>query len=355
MSNQFANLLINRVIVHQVFERTETREIQIPRYNNSLANLDTNALIILQNRIIDVLGHNSHSVEMEIVRTPDGDTFSIAAKMLDTDDQEFILKSQNIAYRLAEAQTARNIPGGVVVVFDGTVGSNSDRYIGFIKAEIHEGFSLRQNSEQLLLELLSDLCLTPQQKLYKIGMFIEKESATEPNAPRTAEQFNAYVYDQNMNVTTTAGAAIYFYESFLGCKFSPSDKRWTMDFHSHTKDYIDNLNVPDEKKVELQSALHSYLKVSQSNVVDVSAFGDEYLTPEQKDDYCSYMEANEFPSHAVAKDISLIQNKLKKRQITFSSNVSLSAPSDNFDELVEIIGHEGTKTTLRIEGFIKGQ
>lgn len=138
MSNQFTNLLINRIIVHQIFERNENREIQEPRYNTSLTSLDPSALSILQNRIIDVLGHNSHSVEMEIVKIAVSDTFGIAAVMLDADDEEFILKSQSISYKLAESQTARNIPGGVVVVFDGTIGSDSNRYLGFIKAEIHE-------------------------------------------------------------------------------------------------------------------------------------------------------------------------------------------------------------------------
>lgn len=355
MSNQFANLHINRIIIHQIFERDDNREIQQPRYNDLLTVLDPTASSVLQNRIIDVLGHHSHSVEMEIVKADEVDTFGIMAKMLDSNEIDFIERSKSIAYRLAEAQTSKNIPGGVVVIFSGTVGAASNRYIGVIKAEIHEGFSLRETAEQLLLYFLSNLCLTPQQKLYKIGMLIELEHSQNLTTTRTPDEFKVYVYDQNMNVSTTAGAAFYFYGTYLGCRFSPSDKKFTLDFYNHTKEFIDVLPIEDEEKVDLQSALYTYLKTSQSNVVDVTEFADQYLSPEQKDEYCERMESSEFPTHAISKDLSLIQTKLKKRRITFSSNVSLSAPSDNFDELVQIVGKEGTKTTLRIEGVIKEQ
>lgn len=355
MSDQFANLKMKRIIIHQIFERNESREMQQPRYNSTLSILDSTALSVLQARITDVLGHNSHSIELEVVRTSPSDVFSIATRMIYADEQGFISESKKAADKLAEAQTTRTIPGGILVVFNGTVGPSNDNCVGFIKAEIHEGFSVEQSSTDLLLKFLTDLCLTPQQKLYKIGIFIEKVKPESSETHRIPQEFKVFVYDQNMNTNTTSGAALYFYEVFLGCAFSPSAKKLTMDFYYHTKDFIDQLPLHDEEKVDLHSALYSYLKVSQSNVVDTTEFGDQYLTPEQKDDYCSFMEQNEFPTNAVPKDITLIQSKLRKRKIVFSSNVSLTAPSDNFNDLVQIMGHEGSKTLLKIEGFISEQ
>jgi hypothetical protein len=66
MSVSFANLVIEKIILHQIYERNEAREIVAPFYSQTLTNLDVRGLNVLQERIVDALGNNSHSIEMNI-------------------------------------------------------------------------------------------------------------------------------------------------------------------------------------------------------------------------------------------------------------------------------------------------
>lgn len=355
MNIQFANFRMNKIIIHQIFERSDDREVIEPKYNSELTHLDRDGLCALQERIITALGNNSHSIEMNVYNHAEGSTYQTLTKMLDDSTDVFIANSKQLARRLAEAQTSRKIPGGILVIFGGVIGPQSQRVIGVIKAEIHAGFTIDVTSTSMVLKFLSDLLLTPQQKLYKIGMLIETSSSAQPAELRQPGDFKVFIYDQNMTSAETSKAALYFYDSFLGCSIAPTNKKLTQDFYVHTKKYIDSMTVPDEDKVELNMALHSYVKTSLSNTISVSDFTDQYIQLEFRDEYNNYMESNKFPSSAIIKDIEFIKNKLKTRKLKFSSNISISGPSENFTDLIEILGYEDRKTTIKIEGRIMEQ
>jgi hypothetical protein len=352
---RFANLIIRRIIAHQIFERDENREIVTPRYNTGLTTLDDEGLNELQDRIINAIGNNSHSVELDITNVETNSTFSLVTEMLHSENNVFIERSKQIALKLAEAQTSRRIPGGIVVVFDGTIGADSKRFLGIIKAETHGGFSLESNDNHFLLIHLNKLLLTPTQKLYKIGIFIEQENEHFADPPRQANEFTAIVYDYNITVSSRTGLAIYFYQAFLGCSIQSNNKKLTKDFYHLTVDFITSQSISDEKKVDLNFALYSYLKISNRNTVSTSEFAEEYFDTEMRDNYLNYMNSKNFPCQSVAKDLTLLKNKLKRRKIKFSSDVRITGPSDNFNNLVEIMRHEDTKTIIKIEGRIKEQ
>jgi nucleoid-associated protein YejK len=356
LSFQFGFLNIKRLIVHQVFIRSEDRQMQPPRFNNVLTNLNPEGLQLLQARVVNALGDDSHSIEMEIANVSDSSIFSISANMIYNNDEEFISNSKIITTNLAEAQLSRNIPAGIVVIFDGTIGEDSHKFLCIIKAEMHGGFYLEDSDqEQFGLKYLQKLLLTPQQKLYKIGMFIEKNVPAEFAAPRNVDDFQVFVFDQNMSGAEMSKAALYFYETFLGCTISPSNKKLTRDFYINTKDYINSLDIDDETKVDLNTALYTYLKTSQSNTISISDFSAQYMTPESRDEYNTFMASKGFPCNAIPKDTTLIKSRLQKRRLRFTSNVNIEAPSEQFGELVEVIGYQDNKTTLRIQGRIKEQ
>lgn len=354
MSFQFANLTINKIIVHQIFERDENRSIVKPKYNNEHTELDEKGLNELQDRIVKALGSDSHCIEMEISDFKEDSTFQACASLLTHDDEMAIGISKDIVYKLAQAQYSRKFPGGIVVVFKGTVGENNRNYVGIIKAEKHGGFSFIETDAKIFLQYLSNLLLTPQQKLYKIAMFIEvdKEKAIRARRP---DEFRVFIFDHNMNSSETKDAAQYFYEGFLGCSISPTNKKLTSDFYQYTKDFINKLDVLDGKKVDLNFALYSYLKVSNSNNVHIAEFADQYLEGDQKDEYLNYMETKDFPTTAVPKDLTYIKNRLRRRRIKFTSDVVIIAPSENFKELVKIVDSVDAKTVIEIKGHVGEQ
>jgi len=62
---------------------------------------------------------------------------------------------------------------------------------------------------------------------------------------------------------------------------------------------------------------------------------------------------NNLREHAFTKDLSYLKNRLRRRNIRFSSDVRISAPSDRFGELVEIRNREDGKTIVAIEGTVE--
>jgi nucleoid-associated protein YejK len=351
----FANLRIQRIVIHEIFKRNDDGTIVPLKYNSDLTLLDSIGLQTLQNRIVNALGDNSHSIEMDVVDSSAESSFQLGASLLKAENVEFVDISKRIAYKLAEAQNTRNIPGGVVLIFSGTTGLNNYATWGILKAEIHEGFIKENVSEALLLRYITDLLLTPQQRLYKLGMFIEIGRTDSDSPDRLPTDFKNYVYDHNMTRNETQHAAYYFYRDFLGCSYSPTDKKLTSDFYYETKNFIKSSELSDEEKGELNTALFTYMKVSQEQIIHVEEFADDFLpTEEIKQEYISYMESKSFPTHAVGKDLSYIRNKLKQRKLTFTSNVKIIAPADEFNQLVQIQPDRDNEHTLvKIKGSVE--
>jgi hypothetical protein len=353
MAFDFANLRIERIIVHEIFTRKDNREIVDPSCSDSLTILEGPGLQTMQKRIVDAIGKDSRAIEMYVNENVPLCTFDTCTKLLDTEDTAaFIELSKLIPRKLTEAQTSRSMPGGIVIVITGLVGTNSNRFVSIIKAELHDGFGKQNNAQTLALSYLSNLALTPQQKLYKIGFFIETSIDETESDLRLTEDFQVFVYDHNINKDGLTQFAQYFYETFLGCSFTKNGKKLTRDFYFTTVKFINGLDKDEETKIDLITGLHSYLKVNQSTLVDPAEFGNTYFEEGDRDAYAhSIIEAG-IPPAAFVKDLTYIKDKLKRRKLTFSSKVKILAPSDNFDELIQIINSEGEQTLLSIQGKV---
>lgn len=334
---EFINLTVERVVVHEIFQRNEEKLPVQPRYGSSLVNLDHDAMQAFKFRLVEALGKDSQCQEMNILRYDDGSFLNAARELLDTNNCDFPNKSKKIADKLVEAQLNRTIPGGMVVVFSGTIGHPAQRYLGCIKAEPHDGFTLRRDDEQLSLELLKDLFLTPKAKLYKIGMFIEPLSENAPkgnDAELMCYGFTACVYDALMTTSNRDAAAQYFYEGFLGCAFPENAARMTKNFFETTRAFINNSGFSTQKKYELSTALYTYLKVDQRSTIAVSDFATTYLPPSDADVYINFMREKKFPTHAVTKDTNEIKTKLRNRNLKFHSGIKINGPAEKLAELV---------------------
>jgi hypothetical protein len=336
----FENLSINRVIVHQVFKRQVDRQIQQPRYGTALQVLGADDTAALQDRVVSALGSTSKCMGMSLVIAGAGSAFQLSRALIASDDALFIHHSRQLADLLAHAQERIDLPGGIVVVFNGTMGHPSKRIIGVIKAEAHNGFSF-PDSGALSLTFLRNLILTPGQKLYKMGVFIEADASLSNDA--SGDGWEAFLYDEG--AIERNKAAQYFYSGFLGLSIPLDSARQTKSFYDLTKKFIGGLDVPEAAKVELNTGLFSYLKVEQTPTIDRSTFATRFLaTVEMQDAFNNYMDKNNFPTGAVNKDISEIATLLKRRNFVFASDVRLSVPADNFESLVKIEPIEGERS-----------
>jgi hypothetical protein len=236
----FDNLVVQRVVLHEVYRRRDNNDAIQPRYGDQLIRLPLEAMEMFKERVVDAMGTESQSMEVEIVDASTGGAVEISASLLGKTDGAFITESRKFADRLTQIQVQRNLPGGVLVVFSGTVFASSLPFVAVIKAEKQTGFHERG----LSIQFLKDLFLTPASKLYKIGFFIRDGDA------RLAlpDGWKAFVYDSHMSSTKREGAAKYFYDLFLGCKIPQNSAYLTRSFFEHTREFIRALPVEPEMK-----------------------------------------------------------------------------------------------------------
>lgn len=345
MNELLANIDIERIILHKIHERQSKDILVEPTYNEGLTILDEEATYTFTERVIEALGSNSNSIEMSIYNREDGSTFKYIEEGIESTDEEFIEVSKQIAMNLARSQTTLRIPGGVFIMFDGTIGINENRFIAIIKAETQDGFMVRnEDDDSLVLGHLNELLLTPQQKLYKIGIFIKENN-----------DFRAIIYDKNLSGARNSEAARYFYDTFLGCTQDANSAVLTKRFYKETQNFISKCDkISQEKKIELWTALKTYIDTNQENIISCNNFAETYFEDEYKDDYSNYMVENRMPLTAVIKDTSKIEKVIKNTKLFFNKDIKLTGPANEFDDSVTI-SFDGQNTVITIRGQIIGQ
>lgn len=136
----FENLVVDRVVLHEVFKRLHDGALVNPRHGDHLIALSAEAMDTFMSRVVDAMGAVSKSMEMDIAEFGQESAVAIASSLLGIPDDDFIARSTVYADKLAHAQQAKNLPGGKVLVFSGTVGPASHPFIAVMKAEKSGGF-----------------------------------------------------------------------------------------------------------------------------------------------------------------------------------------------------------------------
>jgi hypothetical protein len=343
------NLTIRRICLHEVHRRIEGGQQPRPTYGQGLLQLPPEAMNAFRSRVVAAFKTNAQSMEMTI---RDFGTTSVLANGVDligTSDASFPTDSQVFADTLAASQGSRSIPGGLMVVFDGTVGNPATPFVGLMKAELHEGFVKTAN---LQARFVSDLFLSPKTKLYKIGLFISDGG----NSPRPLpDGWRAIVYDSAMTASQRDAAATYFYSTFLGLDVPQNAAQQVKKFFEETRAFIKATSLPEEQKVDLYNGLYSYLKLDQGNTVQTSRFADTYMPPAIADDYKAHMVRQRFPTSAIPKDTTEVLGVLRWRKLRFPRAITLSGPPDAIQDLVSVDtfpgdgGKSWTQVTIRGE------
>jgi len=354
MSIQLENFTITRLIIHEIYKREATGSVP-PALNSELTQLNPRGIAELQSRVVEAVGHDSHSILMDIVQIDEGSVYSNVSPFLNgqRDDEDFISMSHRLVNKLVQSQTTQLIPGGVVLIFQGTTGPGEYKYIGIIKADKLSGFAVATTNQTTRMEYLNNLLLTPQQKLYKVAL-IARNSEGESGSG-LPEDVSVGVFDSNNNKAASNASATYFYDTFLGCAFQRKNDVLTKDFFNYSKDFITQKStLAGQQKVDIMSALYVYMKVRADNVLNVNDFAQAYFpTPDLKDSYKAFMASKRVPATDIPRDLTMIASKLRKRRIKFSNSVDIYAPVDNFADNVTVISADATSTTINIKGTIK--
>lgn len=354
MSFTFDNLRFNRIILHNVYKPDDEGAVT-PFLSTVLTVLEGEGLEKLQQRISSVLGSGSHSLQMLIAQDGASSCFHAATRLLNDDDEGFITNSAELAQLHTAAHSSKQWPGGTLVVIDGTAGAANKRCLFIIKAEQQAGFVGREEADRVVMDFLDSLILTPQSKLYKVGVFVELNQNSVDSDIRSISDFEAYIFDSNIKAKDDRKAARYFYSGFLGLRIPENAEQRTRDFFEYTTSFINEADISTEEKFDLKQALYTYLKTDQSNTIQSSSFAEQFMGEDIRDDYASYMSSKSFPENATVKDNSLMASRLKNRRMKFSSNVQVTAPAEGFNENIQIIESNIEYTTIKIKGKLTEQ
>ncbi|ENN89816.1 hypothetical protein RHSP_80971 [Rhizobium freirei PRF 81] len=347
------NLAINRVCLHEVYQRADSGAVVPPTYGAGLLVLDDRALQAFRSRVSAAFQSSSQCMEMSVRVHGQGSVLANGVDALATNSDRFAQHSRLFADALASAQTSRQMPGGLVVVFDGTVGNPAAPFFAVMKAELHEGFV---KTNDLQAQFVSDLFLSPKTKLYKIGIFISDGAHPRPALP---EGWSAIVYDSAMTASQRDNAATYFYSGFLGLDIPVNAAQQVRKFFEETKAFIRAAELAEERRVDLYNGLYVYLKLDQGNIIQTSRFAETYMDEDLAEDYLTHMRRVRFPVAAVAKDLSEVAGSLRLRKFKFARSITLSGPPDAVRDLVTVQAIEGehgaTWTQVTIRGRIEAQ
>ncbi|WP_076737815.1 nucleoid-associated protein [Franconibacter pulveris] len=348
----FEGLCIDNVIAHRIFPRAAAKMIKAAKISKNVLSINDEALDALQQRITEALAARSHGVEMSI-RPGVADSFlNLSASTFHSDQATFIAVSQRLAAKLTESQFESGAPGGILINVQGVIGENELPFFAVIKAETQTGFSTNENEEQVTIEFLNELLLTPSQRFFKIGFIVENVyAAPDENGNFNADNYRAFLFDHLMTSTNTNKAAAYFYNLFLGMDINKSSKKLTQDFYEVTSKFINEAKISEEEKLNLHEALRAELR-SKKQTVSVHDFANDYLPEDLREPYKKVTKETKIPQNSFYKDNDYISAKLKRRsRLVFSNDIWISVPPDNFRELVEILPNEDHNyTLLRING-----
>lgn len=336
-------LVVDRIVIHEIFKRDENNQVVTPTQGIGLTLLDNAALATFVKRITDSVGDDSKAAEMGIKKQGAGDVPVLIDTLIGEDDNSFIIKSYDIAQKLAQAQNRINTPGGIVVVFTGKVGANRTKFIGIFKADIYSGYQKKIDplTKRISLTFAEELLLTPDSKLYKTGIFFQR-SDPRPSSDDLNDKWTVMVADTQIDRKAGKAAAQYFYDTFLGCGYLESSARTTQAFHAETKKFLKALDLTAPEKSDLYNALHTYLKTDTSGTIGVNDFAEKYFkNSDHKDNYVEYMTSIGIQTTTFTRDLEHLESSLVHHTYSFKNKVKVVVPAGDTVGLLEITEFNG--------------
>jgi nucleoid-associated protein YejK len=354
---QFCDMLIQRMAVHTVYARGVGNERKAPLCYDELIVLDSDSADVMQSRLTNALGNRSHGVAMTVSKKDPASFFHKASSVMSAGDADFLAMTKQFAVDLTDAQTNPRWPGGVLIVVSGQVGAPSKPFVAVIKAEPDKGFSVVEENGKVSLKLIKKMLLSETQRLYKVGMLIER-AAVRPDHDGLFDPMNyhAFLFDHLLTSNEVGKAAAYFYDTFLGLSIASSTRAQTRLFFEETMDFINKSRADSEQKYTYREALRTELK-SQVATLNLDDFAKRTFPEELQKPYVEQVRKKGFPEQAIVKDNEYIKSKLRKpRNVKFTSGVLIKVPAEQeFKDLVVISESAEGYTNVRIAGAVEDQ
>lgn len=356
MDINFSAIEIHRGVMHHLDAKTKDTEHATATFEKTLFDIDDQIRKVLIDRLTYAAGRDSKAFELEIGNYSKNSFFDYVKDIKTLNDKKFFETSKKITSRLSECQNRNNIPGGVVILLDCSLSKkNTARLYIVIKAELHEALRHQKRGGRSKLQVLTEIFLSPAQRLYKVGIVYERKDGQNqyPN-----DVYGCFLYDEQFRADGSKPAG-YFYDRFLGFSVDKNAKIQIKRFYDNTYGFILK-NIPEiDEKESLINALSTELTTNLEETISPVEFGKKYFIDEDINDAYTDSVLNYLPS-TISKDTTLIKGDLSKKKIRFPNTITLSGTIEEFDKNVKIIRTEQdfkeldyknpNYTILRIQG-----
>jgi hypothetical protein len=312
-------MTVRRVIFHDVPTTTKGPEGVTPTLSDVETDIDAPRKNMLRTKLTRVLG----SSKAYPVQFKTGTLSPVPAEVRKltpkSTPKAFIDSSQLLANYLFD-QHIGSVSPGLLCVIDVAVGGLGA--IILMKLERAEGAQLELSKKNgkttFAMSVLDNLVLTEGTRLFKSAMFLRTGHGDD--------DFRATACDSQLSVTSSSDVA-KFWLKFLGCTFLVEPRVATQQFFDSAVNFInDNVTDPVDKS-HMYDALLSDIK-SNKQKFSPKQFIEEFVSQEYHQPFKEHLQTHNIPMTAFQKDVSDIQNKLRRRAWTTASGAIVSVPEE---------------------------
>ncbi len=336
-----ALLEISKIIVHDVPRHKKNDTSPQIDYSEKESNLTPELKLFFKDKLVEII--NKKSFRVLYNSSSESPVPSTICLLNNSSPRVDIIEpSKNIAKHLFDIQKGTN-PPGIVVIIEGMIDYKNT--ISILKVERDEGAKIEKNSGQHYLDIVTvkDLLLTKKTKLFKASIFFSRKDYKV--------EFDGYVADNQLQVSSMKEVADFFISDFLGCEFFDDTRILTKNFFEYTQSYITKIEDPIKKAIYYEHLL-SYTN-KPDNSLSFQEFSSDYLEIDDRQSYEDHMKLNKFPEENFRKDTELIQSHIKRMMIDFDNDVSIISKNGDLGNKVKLSKVDNGLTKAEIIGKIK--
>lgn len=323
-SDQLAVTTIRRVIFHDVPRKINGQE---PTLSEIETTIDAARKAHLRTKLIRVLGSKSaYPVQFNPNSASPVPTQVRFLTEAHQSSAKFVAASQAIAKYLFEQHTGAVSPG-LLCVIDVAIAGSQDAIV-LMKLEREEGAQLQltdsHGKKTFAMSVLDNLVLTDGTRLFKTAMFMR----TGPGD----DDFQSAACDTQLSVMSSDDLA-KFWMRFLGCMFVEDPRVATHRFFESAVRFVNTTVTDPVLKADIYDHLQSQLKATKK-MFSPKTFIEEYIPELYQKQFKDHLQSERVPLSSFTKDLSDIQNSLRRRAYQTKRGAMISVPEDSNDMII---------------------
>lgn len=319
------SLKISRIIVHDIPKHPKGNKESTPIFSDKESKLSDGLRSFFTDKVITALS-SENSFKICFRENNVSPVYTTFCNMFGPEESDFVDQSKNIGQHLFDIQLGHNAAGLLVVIL-GKVNDNNTCIL--LKLERDKGAQLTHDKATNSFNIgeVKNLMLTGKTKVFKLAMLVFRKDFNI--------LFDGMIIDYQINMKVKRKSTTWFMDKFLGCVSYEDPKITTQNFYHLTREYINTLDDEMDKAKYTQD-LNSYLQMNSITLSPDEFASNYFRTTEHKNSYKNYLKEKNFNPSTFIKDISRIENFIKKITLTFENGISLVGSDGTLDDKVKL-------------------